>query len=69
MDNLQQAMSDSQFARAAAALIVDTPAAVDDPAKSTAEARRIITAQLQDKTMARGAIDNKVEVVIVPRSK
>ena len=69
LDGLQSSMSDSQFARATAALIVDTPATVDDPAAATAEARRIITAQLQNKAMARGAIDKKVEVVIVPRSK
>jgi hypothetical protein len=69
LDELQKELPAGHFAIAAAAIIIDTPASCDDQKAAEAEARRVISAQLGNKEMARKSIDANIEVVVIPRSK
>jgi len=70
LDDLQKNLSATEFGEAAAFITLVVPASVVEADKAKKEAIRILSAQMQgDKSVARRLIDNKVQVVVVPRNK
>jgi peptidoglycan hydrolase-like protein with peptidoglycan-binding domain len=70
LNSCQSMMTAKQFGKAAAMLILVTPADVVSREAAKAEAIRILSTQLGgDKKTARGAIDKNIEVVIIPKNK
>lgn len=69
LDTMQTAMTEAQFGQAAALLILVVPDAVVNKDGARKEALRLLGGQLGgDKTIARGAIDKAIEVVVVPQN-
>ncbi len=69
LDVMQAHLSDAQFAKAAAYLMLSVPGSVVKSKEAKTRALEILRAQLLSKEVARRLIDKQTFVVIIPRNK